>query len=105
MEGQDVRVLGTPWHGDAKIVSTEWADLKAIFILKHATRNHLQLLRPVEISSRLFARSFPTFWHRPGLESAIALSGSAGERLPGWELGFVPDRSAVDFISPFFKKE
>ncbi len=104
-DGQKIRIFGTPWHGDAKIVSAENALLQEIFILKHEQQNGIQRLRPVELSSRLFARSFPTFWYKDGLEHAVELLGAISEAIPGWELGFVPDRSVIEFIAPFFQTQ
>jgi len=102
-DGQKVLVYGTPWHGDAKIVSDEYGKLEGIVILKHEQQNRAQRLRPVELSSRLFALSFPTFWDRAGLERSVELLGEISEGIPGWELGFVPDRSAIEYMEPFFQ--
>jgi hypothetical protein len=96
-------IYGTPWHGDAKVVSAENALLQEVFILKHEQQNRAQRLRPVELSSRLFARSFPIFWNKTGLERAVELLGDISQSIPGWELGFIPDRSVIEYMEPFFQ--
>ena len=91
-------IYGTPWHGDASVVSPESAPLEKIFILKHASKNHITPLEPGEAAARLLVRSFPTFWDADGMDFTLQFLGDMCETLPCYELGFVPDKSVVDFV-------
>ncbi|MCK4784154.1 MAG: hypothetical protein KAV87_10415, partial [Desulfobacteraceae bacterium] len=59
-------IYGTPWHGDAKVCSPERAPLEKIFFLKHAKKNSVKKIEPLEAASRLIVCSFPTFWDKKG---------------------------------------
>lgn len=92
------RIYGTPWHGDAKVCSAEKAPLEKIFFLKHAKRNTAKKIAPMEAASRLIVCSFPTFWDKKGMEFTLKFCAELAQRIPCYELGFVPDESVLDFV-------
>lgn len=92
------RIYGTPWHGDARTFSAESVPLKGVYVLKHSAENQTHPLRPIELASRLLARSFPTFWNPDGMAYSLDLLSQLSQAVPGVEFGFTPDRRAVDFI-------
>jgi len=94
-------LYGTPWHGDVKICSPDSAPLEKVFFLKHASRNYLVRLNNMEACSRLMIRMFPAFWSHSGMEYTLALSTRLTRVIPCFELGFVPDKSAMEFIRSY----
>ena len=94
-------IYGTPWHGDIKICSQESASLRKIFFLKHASRNYLVKINSMEATSRLLVRMFPPLWSYRGMEYTLALSTQLTREIPCFELGFAPDKSALEFIRSY----
>lgn len=97
MDGQ-FWIYGTPWHGDAKVCSPERAPLEKIFFLKHAKNNTIKKIDLLEAASRLIVCSFPTFWDKKGMEFTLKFCAKLAEEIPCYELGFVPDKSVLDFV-------
>ncbi|MFH0812090.1 MAG: hypothetical protein V2A69_04525 [Pseudomonadota bacterium] len=97
MDGQ-FWMYGTPWHGDAKACSPERAPLEKIFFLKHAEKNEIKKMTPMEATSRLMVCSFPTFWDKIGMEFTLGFIDELTREVPCYELGFVPDESVLDLV-------
>lgn len=91
-------IYGTPWHGDAKMCSPERAPLEKIFFLKHAKRNTVKKIAPMEVVSHLIVCSFSTFWDKRGIEFTLSFCSELAQNIPSYELGFVPDESVLDFV-------
>ena len=91
-------MYGTPWHGEAEIASPEKGPLTKIFFLRHGEKNEIVPLRKTESVSRLFASSFPPFYHQHGIECILAFLNDVVETIPCYELRFFPDERAVKFI-------
>jgi len=91
-------IYGTPWHGDAKVHSPERAPLGKIFFLKHAKKNSIKKIEPLEAASRLIVCSFPTLWDKKGMEFTLNFCAELAQKIPCYELGFVPDESVVDLV-------
>lgn len=89
---------GTPWHGDVNVCSPEKAPLKKIFFLKHAKENTVKKITPTEAISRLIVCSFPTFWDKKGMEFTLNFCAELAEKIPCYELGFVPDEGVLEFV-------
>jgi hypothetical protein len=100
----DFWIYGTPWHGDAGAAAAEAVPLTHIFILEHAASNQVRRLAPADLATRLFIRSFPTFWDRRGIEYSLQILDELSQAVPGYALGFVPDSSAVDFINDLINR-
>lgn len=94
----EVRVFGTPWHGDAKLFSNKSAPLKKIFFLRHGEKNELKPINPTQAAALLVARSFPPYWDAEGIQNILDLSTEIAQTIPCYELSFVQDKSVVDFI-------
>jgi len=97
MEGK-FRMYGTPWHGDAGIASPESAPLERLYFIEQAARNYVQALSPVDAAARLLVRCFPPFYDKAGMEFILDFLAQVAEEIPCYELGFVPDASAIDFV-------
>lgn len=91
-------IYGTPWHGDARVASPLGAPLEKIFLLRHAPANQVARLKPVDLATRLFVRCFPPFWDLEGMQYSLELIEQLCLQVPGYELGFVPDTSAVEYV-------
>jgi hypothetical protein len=90
--------FGTPWHGTAGIHKNKGNMLGGIFFLKHADRNRIMRLSAIDAANRLMVRCFPTFWNREGMRFVLDFCARIAGEIGCYELGFVPDASAVDFI-------
>jgi hypothetical protein len=91
-------IYGTPWHGDARVASPLAVPLERIFILRHAPQNQALRLKPFDLAARLFVRCFPPFWDQTGVEFSLQLLDRLCQSVPGYELGFVPDESVIDYV-------
>jgi hypothetical protein len=95
---------GTPWHGEGELGCRDSAPLNAIFFLRHGLGNRLHTLSRVEAAARLFSCGFPTFYDPAGLDFTLAFLDEVTAAVPCYELSFVPDESAVDFVQEQAKK-
>ncbi len=98
-----MRAFGTPWAGTAGIARSGDAPLAGIFFLKHAPGNHIEKLAPGDALDRLLPLlSVP--WYDPDtLSRIIAFAKRLVARVPAYEMGFTPDRSAIDFFWKYIK--
>jgi hypothetical protein len=97
-QDERIHMYGTPWHGEGELSRPERCALNAIYFLRHGRRNHLQELSRVEAAARLFSCGFPTFYDPAGLEFTLAFFDEVTAAVPCYELSFVPDGGAVDFV-------
>jgi hypothetical protein len=97
MDGQ-FRVYGTPWHGQGGMALAEDAPLKQIFILKQAPSNQAVHLPPAQAAAALLVRTFAPFWSAPAMTFTLQFLDELCQAVPCYELGFVPDQSAVEYV-------
>jgi hypothetical protein len=97
-KGNDFRMYGTPWHGEAQFVSPRGVRLKKMFFLCHAGQNEIQPLNGLESVQQLLKCSFPPLWDSRGMEFSMDLFAELATAVPCYRLGFKPDRSAIDFV-------
>ena len=91
-------VFGTPWHGDSKVCSPEEAPLDKIFFLQQAWENKVKKIDPIKAASRLIVCSFPPFWDKKGMEFTLNYCAELAQRIPCYELDFVPDKRVLDLV-------
>lgn len=91
-------IYGTPWHGDARVCSPEKVPLERVFFLKHAKKNVIEELSPKDVVASLIVRSFSPFWDKKGMAFTLDFCTELAQSVPCYELGFVPNESAVEFI-------
>ena len=94
----EFRVYGTPWHGQGGISLAANAPLKKIFILKHAETNLAVHLSPAQAATALLVRSFAPLWSTSSMTFTLQLLDELCQAIPCYELGFVPDQSAVEYV-------
>ena len=91
-------VFGTPWHGDSKVCSPEEAPLDKIFFLQQAKENKVKKIDSIKAASRLIVCSFPPFWDKKGMEFTLNYCAELAQRIPCYELDFVPDKRVLDLV-------
>jgi hypothetical protein len=91
-------VFGTPWHGDSKVCSPEEAPLDKIFFLQQARENKVKKIDVIKAASRLIVCSFPPFWDKKGMEFTLNYCAELAQRIPCYELDFVPDKRVLDLV-------
>lgn len=88
---------GTPWHGEGGMALPDSAPVAAVFVLRQAPANTLTQLAPVQAASNLLARSFIPLWDQEKMGAVLSFLESLTQTIPCYELGFLPDPSAVEF--------
>lgn len=89
---------GTPWHGDVNISNPSSVETEKIFFLKHSKKNYIKPLSVMDAATRMFVRCFPTFWDKEGMAFTLGFIDEVVRKIPCYEFGFVPDKSAVEFV-------
>ena len=96
-----MRMYGTPWHGEAMFASPSSAPLNRIFVLEHGHRNVITPLSPSQAAAELFARSFVPFHRHEYVDSALAFLEELVDAVPVYRYAFEPDQRAVDKVLHF----
>jgi len=91
-------IAGTPWHGTSDHALDRSVPLERIFLLRHAPCNEQEPLTPTEAAARLTSMCVIPFWHEESSRRAVDAAVQAGRTVQASLLGFVPDRTAVEFI-------
>ena len=96
--GEQLYAFGTPWHGEVEVCDPGKLEIEKIFFLGHAEKTCVKQLSAADAAARMFVRCLPTFWDKEGMELTLSLIKKIVEKVPCYELGFKPDKSAVDFV-------
>jgi hypothetical protein len=96
--GNDVWMHGTPWHGDEPLASPACALVQRGFILHHGSQNRVTQIAATQAVMELFARSFPPFFSRRGLEFTLSVLTEISDAIPVFTLQFVPDERLPTFV-------
>jgi hypothetical protein len=94
----NMRMYGTPWHGEAAYASPGSARLAKIFILEHGQGNVLTRLSASQAVAELFARSFVPFHRHEYVESALEFMQELVSAVPCYRYAFEPNKCAVERI-------
>jgi hypothetical protein len=97
----DIRMYGTPWHGEAAYASPVSAPLARIFILEHGQGNVLTRLSASHAVAELFARSFVPFHRHEYVDSALEFLQELVGAVPCYHYAFEPNDAAVERILEF----
>ena len=92
------RVYGTPWHGQGGFALADDAPIKKVFILRHAPANQAKRLSPAQAAAALLVRTFAPLWDAPAMDFTLQFLDDLCQSVPCYELGFVPDQSAVEYV-------
>jgi hypothetical protein len=93
-----IRIFGSPWHGDFTEVSPATAPLEAIFFLNHARKNSHERVSPTQAATGLFSRIFPPIWDIEAARFTLDFCGKVASAVPCYELFFKPDESVLDYL-------
>lgn len=94
----ELRMHGTPWHGEAELSEQRSAPLHRVYLLEQAAVNEL-VARPVaELVSRLFTCAFPLFYRTDSVAWTLGFLEELTRRVEVVELRFVPDASVLQTV-------
>lgn len=93
-----LRMYGTPWHGDAGISSPHSAPVTNIYFLEQYRHDEILSMAPGVAAAELFARSFVPRHCAQGLEFALSFIENVARTIPCKIFRFVPQQSAVEAI-------
>jgi len=96
--GGELRMFGTPWHGEAHFGSARGIKLEKIFFLQHGPKNQIQPLTVNGSVQKLLQCSFPPFWDAAGMQYTMAFFEELTTRVHCQELAFEPDGKVIDFV-------
>jgi len=96
-QGQ-LRMYGTPWHGDAGLAAQASGSVDQIFLLEHGQKNEIVALEKGRAAAEVFARTFVPYHSASGLVNALRFIEEAVCTVPVSLFRFVPDRSALEAI-------
>jgi hypothetical protein len=91
-------MYGTPWHGDFRELSPSGLPIQKIFFLRRGEENEVVLKNGAEAVAMFLARSFPPFWDSKAMAFTTDLCHHIVNKIPCYELSFVPDAGIVDFV-------
>jgi hypothetical protein len=96
--GDEIRMYGTPWHGDAELAEPRSARLDLIAILQHGEANRLLPMAPVEAVAELMARAFLPYHDRSALENTAAFLAEVIAQVSCRRFPFLPSPESVDWL-------
>lgn len=94
----EMRMFGSPWHGEAEMSSPGSAPLAGIYLLRQSPETELRELPPAEAVARLFACAFPPFHDAEALAFTVGFLERVVANVPVRELRFTRERRAVDLV-------
>jgi hypothetical protein len=98
---REIRMYGTPWHGEEKHALPASAPLARIFVLEHGHGNVITRLTPGQAVAELFARSFVPFHRHEYVEAGLNFLQEVVAGVPCYRYSFEPDQRAVQTILNF----
>ncbi|TAN40261.1 MAG: hypothetical protein EPN25_08440 [Nitrospirae bacterium] len=98
LEG-NIRMYGTPWHGEGGMAAASDAPLKRIYFLNKADQNALQPLKGAGAATRLFSCCFPPLYDREAVDYTLGFLGQVAQEVPCYELSVFPDERVIGFIN------
>ncbi|MBI5873375.1 MAG: hypothetical protein HZB36_04440 [Candidatus Omnitrophica bacterium] len=97
--GKSWRIFGTPWHGEFPVVSSSSAPFRALYFIKHSKKNYLKALSTEEICRALFQHSLLPYWDEDSIKMVLDNFKRLAIEIPAYELGVVPDKRIIGFIT------
>jgi hypothetical protein len=92
-------IFGTPWHSDGPSPEVGCAaPLDHLFIIHHAPANQAYRLEPNEALAQLMPQVYLPHGDQAGLDFTLEFLGELVQTVPCFNLGFLPDSSAVAFV-------
>jgi hypothetical protein len=88
----------TPWPGSYSSVTARPTILEKIFFVSHGEENSLVRKKLFDANCDLLTRSFPPLWDAEGMKFTMDFISDLIERVPCFDMAFVPDKSAIDYL-------
>ena len=93
--GGELRMFGTPWHGEAALSTPSSAPLDGIYLLQQAPSTELVSMSAAEAAASLFGCAFPLFWDTAALGFTLQMLERIATSIPVRTLRFTRDATAV----------
>ncbi len=93
--------FGNPWHGEVKVTSSEWGEVKELFFLKKARRNFVKEMDKKRMFTEMLKNSFYVKEDRENFRKVIEVIGNIVNNVKGYELSFKPDMSIWRYLKKF----
>ncbi len=98
-------VHGTPWTGDTGRVSPEYAPLKELFFISHASQNFLERLSRKDFPKFLLPQLFLPHWNEGLIQKTLAFCEELFSTVPCYRFGFVKGKSAISFVKEWSRSD
>ena len=98
---QPIAVYGTPWHGDAMLVSPRSGELAGVFFLHHAATHAVGPTGGSLAAAKLLSCSFLPFHSAEAIDRTMAALERVVGTTPCYDLGFAPDPSVIDVLTRY----
>ena len=96
--GGEYWAYGTPWTSGLGWAEPDRVSLKAMHFIRHKPKNSLTLLSATEAVKAVIAQPFLAFYERQSLEQMMDFAVEMTKDVPCYDLGFVPDSSAISCV-------
>lgn len=96
--GETMWMYGAAWDDDSRWSHQGRAPLRHVYFLKHGTANALRTVNLTDAGSRLFACTASLFRSPDALEFTLAFVDEVVQRVPAYELTFLPDSQLLRLI-------
>ena len=98
--GSEIRMYGTPWHGEGGFALPASAPLTHIYFLQKGAKNELIPQGKAEGAARLFSCCFAPLYFPEAVSFTLAFFEDVVKSVPLDELRFLPDKSVLKIIIP-----
>ena len=99
-DGSEIRMYGTPWHGEGGFALPASAPLTHIYFLQKGAKNKLIPQGKAEGAARLFSCCFAPLYFPEAVSFTLAFFEDVVKSVPLDELRFLPDKSVLKIIIP-----
>jgi hypothetical protein len=98
VEGNEIRMHGTPWHGDAEYAEPLSAPLCSLLFLRQARTHALTPVLAAAAGALLFSCAFPVFHSADALARTLTVLERLVDALDVGVLDFAPTSDVVSFV-------
>ena len=96
-----IAVYGTPWHGDAMLVSPQSGKLAGVFFLHHAATHAVVSTGGSLAAAKLLACSFLPYHSAEAVDRTMAALEHVIGTVPCYDLWFAPDASVIEVATRY----
>lgn len=98
VEDGQIRMYGTPWHGDAGLAAQKSAPLHELYFLEHSPANKIVPLSRAQAAAELFTRVFVPHHNEESLRHTLSFVEKVISAVPAARFLFRPDETAIEEI-------